>query len=330
MSEIKLVRGLMVRTLVERSARSFVGYEQIVPANTWGFLRDGKVNDEPVWIVSFGELGTVKTEAELRDTANFELRDEPALPQFGGENFSVPQDATLELETSDWPLHIHSSASAYADGSGLVARFDLPTGSVGDDDLAATQMGWARHTAACINVCRGLTTSQLEAMEKGAVNKRTAPNARANPVPAVAPRQDVPGLSSASKDMRRLVFVLTPFLEKLGHGSLLGNVQLDQQSDTEWGLYLKDAGIGIDVGYDVMVNTVGGKVAKPGFRVYTMQVAPGGRWQPDEDVDVTQVETLSLTDVVKCIGGLVAELAVNYMPDFPEELAYAEPVLEEV
>jgi hypothetical protein len=56
----------------------------------------------------------------------------------------------------------------------------------------------------------------------------------------------VPGLWSSSKDMRRLVFVLTPFLEKLGHGSLLSNVQLDQQSDTAWGLYLKDAGIGID------------------------------------------------------------------------------------
>jgi hypothetical protein len=330
MSEIKMARGLMVRTLVAMAARSFVGYEQTVPANTWGFLRDGKVDGEPVWIVSFGDLGAVKTEAELRDPEQFELRDEPALPQHGGELFSVPGDATLELETSDWPLHIHSSASSYADGSGLVAKFDLPTGSVGDDDLAATQMGWARHTVACINVCRGLTTTQLEEMGKGAVVKRHPPKFSASQAAAPAARHEVPGLSSASKDMRRLVFMLTPFLEKLGHGSLMANVQLDQQSDTEWGLYLKDAGIGIDVGYDVMVNTVSGKVTKPGFRVYTMQVVNGGRWHPDEDVDVTRVETLSTNDVLTCIGGLLAELSLNFMPDLPEDLAYPEPVLEEV
>jgi hypothetical protein len=246
MSEVKLARGLMVRALVEMSARSFLGYEQKVPASTWGFLRDGKVGGEPVWIVSFGDLGTVQTEAELRDNTKFELPDEPALPKFGGENFSVPLDAALDLETSDWPLHTHSSAFSYADGSGLVAKFDLPTGRVGDDDLVATQMGWARHTTACIDVFRGLTTTQLEAMGKGAVLKRSSPKPSLALVPAVAERHEVPGLWSSSKDMRRLVFVLTPFLEKLGHGSLLSNVQLDQQSDTAWGLYLKDAGIGID------------------------------------------------------------------------------------
>ena len=47
MSEINLARGLMVRALVAMLARSFVGHEQTVPANSWGFLREGKVGEVP-------------------------------------------------------------------------------------------------------------------------------------------------------------------------------------------------------------------------------------------------------------------------------------------
>lgn len=58
------------------------------------------------------------------------------------------------------------------------------------------------------------------------------------------------------------------------------------------------------------------------------EVVPGGRNHPEEDHDVTRLETLSMDEALTCVGQLVAQNALNYLPPLPEALAYEEQVEE--
>lgn len=329
MSIVKLVCGLMVRTLFAITARSSLGAEHQVPAHSWGTLEEQKVEDISTWLIWFGDAAIVSTESELQDRSRFELRDGIAAPVWNGENFAVAMESKLELDTSDWPLQIHGSGSAEADGSGLIAKFELPTGSVGDDESGQRQVAWGRHVLACIEVCKGVKTGALELMEKGSVNKAVSAIGNVEISGQAIKAAPLHGLGESSLETRRTVFRLQWFLRKIGGESLLKSLELDVQSDTEFGLYLKDAGIGIDVGYEVKSQSITGPGFKPGFRVYTMQVAPGSRFHPPEDYDHTELETLSMDEALLCVGTLLSQLALNYIPDLPEELKYPETVLED-
>lgn len=327
MSEVQIKAGLMVRTLCQLVVRSFQGEQKTVEANAWGFLDRANSLEEHVWMLRFGDDGAALTVDDLRDSSRFELRDEPALPPKDGSSIVVAANATLELETSDWPLHIHGSGSAYQDGCGLIAKFDLPTGSVGDDQAARTQIGWARHTVACLDACRGFDTASIENMGKGSLLRLSSPKT-AMSVPKVYPAIPVPGEPKLSIEARRLAFRLPYFLARIGQEALLSNVVVDEVGEGEYSFLLKGIGIGIDVGTDVRVASLAGHIKRYGFRVFTMEVVPGGRNHPDEDHDVTRLETLSMDEALTCVGQLVAQDALNYLPPLPEALAYEEQVEE--
>lgn len=101
---------------------------------------------------------------DLLDAAKFELRECPLPRQDGDALFSMGKTSTLELDASDWPLLIFGSDSAEADGSNLIAKFALPTGSVGDDERANKAISVARYMVASALACRGIDTHTLEGM----------------------------------------------------------------------------------------------------------------------------------------------------------------------
>ncbi|MBK6616619.1 hypothetical protein [Ottowia sp.] len=133
-----------------------------------------------------------------------------------------------------------------------------------------------------------------------------------------------------SIETRRLLFALAAFLPMIGRGDLVPKIEVEGISETEFVVWLKSEGIGVDVGYDIKVPSIGRTIIRQGFRVFTMEVAPGSRISPPEDVDVTKAETFYPDEVLVHVATLLATLAVNAIPPLPAELAPAEAVMEEV
>jgi len=129
---------------------------------------------------------------------------------------------------------------------------------------------------------------------------------------------------------QRFLFQLRAFLPRIGQAALVQDIRIDAQSDTEHTVTLGDTGIGVDTEYPVPVALLGDrKVTRPGLRVFTMQTVPGGRWHPDEEVDVTQAETESQADALVCVAKLLAELETRGLPDLPDDLSDMTVILED-
>jgi len=131
-------------------------------------------------------------------------------------------------------------------------------------------------------------------------------------------------------DIRRFLFSLRAFLPRIGQAALEDGIRIEAQSDTEHTVLLGDTGIGIDTGYAVPVPLLGdSKLTRTGLRVFTLQTVPGGRWHPDEEVDVTQIETESVAAALVCIASLLAEVETRGLPDFPSDMTDMTVVLED-
>lgn len=136
---------------------------------TWGVVA-GRT-DSGRWRIVW-EGGELLVHADdLLDGSKFELRECPLPSQEGDALFSMGKNSTIELDTSDWPLLIFGSDSAEADGSNLIAKFGLPTGSVGDDERSAKAISVARYMVASALACRGIDTHTLEGMGASAFER---------------------------------------------------------------------------------------------------------------------------------------------------------------
>ncbi len=121
--------------------------------------------------------------------------------------------------------------------------------------------------------------------------------------------------------VEQLLFMLRAFLPRIGAADAAGDLKVEANSDTEHTISVGKTGICIDTCYPVDVSTLSGKEKRDGYRVFTMEVHPGGRWHPDEDVDVTRKETLSQQEVLLEVGILLCIAASDNLPDLPVELA---------
>lgn len=120
--------------------------------------------------------------------------------------------------------------------------------------------------------------------------------------------------------VRRMKYLLEKFLPLVGRSNLAQEIEVSSSGCTEWMLQIGKTGIFIDVGYEVEVPVLGGYRSTDGLRVFTMEVHPGGRWHPPEDVDVDQLVTLREDEALLCVGKLLAHEAVMQMGPLPMEL----------
>lgn len=131
---------------------------------------------------------------------------------------------------------------------------------------------------------------------------------------------DESGKTELPLAVRRMKYLLEKFLPLVGQPKLAQEIEVSSEGCTEWMLKLGKTGIFIDVGYEVDVPVLGGYRSSDGLRVFTMEVRPGGRWHPPEDVDVDQLVTLREDETLICVGKLLAQEAVMSMAPLPVEL----------
>ncbi len=120
--------------------------------------------------------------------------------------------------------------------------------------------------------------------------------------------------------VRRMKYLLENFLPLVGQATLAPEIEVSNEGCTEWMLKIGKTGIFIDVGHEFDVPVLGGYRSTDGLRVFTMEVRPGGRWHPPEDVDVNQLVTLREDEALICVGKLLAQEAVLQMAPLPPEL----------
>lgn len=130
--------------------------------------------------------------------------------------------------------------------------------------------------------------------------------------------------------VRRMKYLLEKFLPLVGCERLAQEIEASREGCTEWMLKVGNTGIFIDVGYEVDVPVLGGYRSTDGLRVFTMEVHPGGRWHPPEDVDVDQLVTLREDEALICVGKLLAQEAVMSMAPLPVELEPMTVIEEQV
>lgn len=138
------------------------------------------------------------------------------------------------------------------------------------------------------------------------------------------------GLEQSSLTTQQFVFHLQSLLGAFSQPGLADSIELTQSDDQEWSVFIKAAGIGVDVGYAAYAPTLSGVQKVPGYRVYTMNQTHGSRMHPPEDYDVTRLETVSMMDALACVGSLLAQAALWCLPELPSHLVAAERPTEEV
>ncbi|MBK6616618.1 hypothetical protein [Ottowia sp.] len=121
------------------------------------------------WMLDFAGAWVIADDHELQDDAIYQLRDGSGQPRLAAGDFVSVAPARFELDSQAWPLMILGAESAEADGSRLIARLSLPTGSDGNDDRAAKSVALGRYLVACAMACQGLSTSELEKLGAGVI-----------------------------------------------------------------------------------------------------------------------------------------------------------------
>lgn len=127
-------------------------------------------------------------------------------------------------------------------------------------------------------------------------------------------------LQGASLATRRFVALLSAFLPKVGRADLVAKLTLDQIGEDQYTVWIKEEGIGVDVGHEVEVKSIVKKLTRPGLRVFTLEVCPGNRNTPPEDVDKTQLETFHEDEALVCVASLLATAAIMSLPPLSEDL----------
>jgi hypothetical protein len=119
--------------------------------------------------------------------------------------------------------------------------------------------------------------------------------------------------------VRQLHFMLDAYLPRIGAGAYVGQVKVECVGEGQHTLTIGASGINIDTGWEVTLPTLDGNKKVPGFRVFVMETIRGGRNHPDEQVDVTTLETVQIWCVVEEVGRLIAHDAMSGLPDFPAD-----------
>lgn len=135
-------------------------------------------------------------------------------------------------------------------------------------------------------------------------------------------------LQEAPLATRRFVALLSALLPKVGRADLVSAVTIEEFGQDQCTVWIKCEGIGIDVGHEIEVKSIVKKLTRPGLRVFTMEVSPGTRNTPPEDVDKTKLETFHEDEALVCVASLLAEVAVLSLPPLSDDLCPPQVVEE--
>ena len=109
-----------------------------------------------------------------------------------------------------------------------------------------------------------------------------------------------------TKDFTKL---LAQFLKHMGQADAISSMTVTVTDDQQETVHLTSLGAGVDVGWLIDVNTILGIMHVPGYRVYVMKIHRGGRWNPDEEEDVTVGEYRTAVDACAALGAIIAQEA---------------------